>query len=125
MRFNRIGIAGAVVAATLGMASPALAQSQPGDFKARFYGTCTNTPYVAFWRIDPPEGVDPHSYGPDLVEVDVNYQPIKSEVMYAGDYDEVHRFFHHNRVPKTMQVYLDDTLVAERTYWCGFYKRSR
>lgn len=114
---------GAATAATLALSvAPANAQVVEGDPQARFYGTCTDN-YVAFWVVS--DG-DPSTTAPDVqMRVDVKYKPVLSEVMSPGDYDEVHRRFEANGVPKVVQVFADGRLLAERTFSCGFYAQFK
>lgn len=122
MKWNRIAVVPAALL-TLGLAGPAAqAQVVEGDPQARFYGTCTDN-YVAFWVVS--DG-DPTTTAPDVqMRVDIKYKPVLSETMSPGDYDEVHRRFEANGVPKLVQVFADGKLLAERSYSCGFYAQFK
>lgn len=122
MNFRPIALAAAALGAATALAAPASAQVAEGDPQARFYGTCDNN-YVAFWVVS--DG-DPTTTAPDVqMRVDVKYQTVKSVLMPVGGYDEVHRSFAINGVPKVVQVFADGREIASRTYGCGFYAQFR
>lgn len=111
-------------------AAPAAAGPADGDYTygepvASFYGTCTAAT-VAYWRVEPAPGKDKYDdYQGVNFKIYVRGLMSRQEVLFPGDYRELHRYFEYDGIPKTIRVTADGVEIASHTYGCGAFSSSR